>query len=50
MPRLSTHYTTSESFKKELRFDMSDASGPQRIEELESNVEEINVELSHTRA
>ena len=28
---------------------MSDASGPQRIEVLESNVGEIKVKLSHTR-
>ena len=29
---------------------MSDASGLKRIDELESNVGEMNVELSHTRA
>ena len=29
---------------------MSDASGPQRIEVLESNVGKMEVELSHTRA
>ena len=38
------------SFKKELRFEISDASGPQRIEGLESNVREISVEFSHRRA
>ena len=38
------------SFKKELRFGMSDASGPQRIEVLESKVGEMKVELSHIRA
>ena len=36
--------------KKELRFEMSDASGPQRIEVPESNVEGMEVELSHVRA
>ena len=29
---------------------MSDASGPQRIDVLESNVGKMKVELSHTRA
>ena len=37
------------SFKKELRFKMSDISGPQRVEVLESNVGEMKVELSHAR-
>ena len=41
---------TTVSFKKELRFKMSDTSGPQRIEVLESNVGEMKVEFSHTRA
>ena len=41
---------TSQCFKKELRFEMSDASGPQRIEVLESNVGEMKVELSPTKA
>ncbi|CAN0363234.1 unnamed protein product [Ascophyllum nodosum] len=36
--------------KKELRFEMSDASGPQRIEVLESNVGGMEVELPHVRA
>ena len=38
------------SFKKELRCKMSDASEPQIVEVLESNVGEIKVELSHTKA
>ena len=41
---------TSVSFKKELRFKMGDASGPQIIEVLESNVGEMKVELFHIRA
>ena len=47
MPRLPY---TSEFFKRELRFEMSDASGPQRIEVLESNVGGVKVGLSHTSA
>ena len=38
-----------ELFKKELRVQMSIASGPQRNEVLESNVGEMKMELSHTR-
>ena len=41
---------TSESFKKEPRFKISDTSRPQRIEVLESSVGEMRSELSHTRA
>ena len=40
----------SESFKKELRFKMSDTSGSHRIEVLESNVGEMEAELFPTRA
>ena len=50
MPRLSTHYIR-ESPKKELPFEMmSDVSGPQRIEVLESSVGEIKIYLYHARA
>ena len=35
--------------KKELRFKIHDASGPQRIEVLESSLGEMKVELSFTR-
>ena len=41
---------TGESFKKELRFKMSDLSGPHRIEVLESNVGGMEAELLPTRA
>ena len=41
---------SSVFFKKELRFKMSDTSGPQRIAVLESNVGEMKVEFSHLRA
>ena len=41
---------TSESLKKELRFKVIDASGPQRFEMLESNGGELKVELSHIKA
>ena len=42
--------TICESFKKELWFEIPKASGPQRIEVLESNVGEMKVELTHTKA
>ena len=41
---------TSESLKKELRFKMIDASGPQRFEVLESNGGELKVELFRMKA
>ena len=44
------HQHTSVSFKKELRFKMSDTSGPLRIRMLELNVGEMKAELSHIRA
>ena len=40
---------TSDTFKKETQFKMSDTSRPQRIEVLESSVGEMKGELSHTR-
>ena len=41
---------TIVSFNKELRFEMSDASGPQKNKVLESNVVEMKIELFHIRA
>ena len=41
---------TNETSKKELRFEMSYASGPQRIEMLKSYMGGMKVELFHTRA
>ena len=41
---------TSESLKKELWFKMIDASGPQRVEVLESNGWEMKIVLSHIKA
>ena len=38
------------SFKKEPLFKMSDTSGPNRIDMLESNTGEMKAELSHIRA
>ena len=41
---------TGESFKKELRFKVSDTIGPHRNDVLESNVGEMEAELFPTRA
>ena len=49
-PLHSETINTSESFKKGLRFKMSDPSRPQIIEVLESSAGEMRAELSHTRA
>ena len=46
----SLNAEASESFKKDLRFEMNDVCRPQRIEVLKSNVGEMKVEFSHTRA
>ena len=45
-PRTRSHEHTSASFRKELRFEMSDSNDPQRFEALELNVTAIQGQMS----
>ena len=45
-PRTRSHKHTSASFRKELRFEMSESNDPQRFEALESNVTEEQGQMS----
>ena len=45
-PRTRSHEHTSASFRKKLRFEMSDSNDTQRFEALESNVTEIQGKMS----